>query len=59
VQVVKGSLLLKFDAATANAHLAGRQVLLIAVRDDGQVHWHCATLDVDDRYLPVHCLAGL
>lgn len=59
VVVVKGSLLLKFDAATANVHLAGRQVLLIAVRDGRQVDWHCATFDVDDRYLPVHCSADL
>lgn len=59
VEVVKGSLLLKFDAATADVHLAGHQVLLIAVRDGRQVHWHCATFDVDDRYLPVHCSADL
>ncbi|NMW22929.1 hypothetical protein HFP05_00465 [Rhodanobacter denitrificans] len=58
VEVVKGSLLLKFDAAV-DEHLAGRQVLLIAVRHDSQVHWHCATFDVDDRYLPVHCSADL
>ncbi|HWU76228.1 MAG TPA: pilin [Rhodanobacter sp.] len=55
VEVVKGSLLLKFDAATADEHLAGRQVLLIAVRHERQVRWHCATLDVDVRYLPIHC----
>lgn len=59
VEVVKGSLLLKFDAATADEHLAGRQVLLIAVRDERQVHWHCAMLDVDDKYLPLHCSAGM
>lgn len=59
VEVIKGSLLLKFDAATADVHLAGHQVLLIAVRDGRQVHWHCATFDVDDRYLPVHCSASL
>lgn len=59
VKVIKGSLLLKFDAATADVHLAGRQVLLIAVRHDRQVHWHCATFNVDDRYLPVHCSAEL
>jgi hypothetical protein len=59
INVVKGSLLLKFDAATADEHLAGRQMLLIAVRDDRQVHWHCVTLNVDDRYLPVHCSADL
>lgn len=57
VQVVKGSLLLKFDAATADVHLAGRQVLLIAVRDGRRVQWHCTVLDVDDRYLPGHCPA--
>lgn len=59
VEVVKGSLLLKFDAATADEHLAGRQVLLIAVRHDRQVRWHCVTLDVDDKYLPVHCSADM
>ncbi|WP_395118017.1 pilin [Rhodanobacter sp. FW102-FHT14D06] len=59
VEVVKGSLLLEFDAATADEHLGGRHVLLMAVRDGRQVHWHCATLDVDDRYLPVHCSANL
>lgn len=59
VEVVKGSLLLKFDAATADEHLAGRQVLLIAVRHDRQVRWHCVTFDVDDRYLPVRCSADL
>jgi hypothetical protein len=58
VEVVKGSLLLTFDAA-ADTHLAGRQVLLIAVQDDRQVHWHCATFDVDDIYLPVDCSANL
>lgn len=58
VEVVKGSLLLKFDAATADEHLAGRQVLLVALRHEGQVHWHCATLDVDVRYLPIHCPAS-
>lgn len=59
VEVVKGSLLLTFDATTADEHLAGRHVLLIAVRDERQVHWHCATMDVDDKYLPVRCSAGL
>lgn len=59
VKVIKGSLLLKFDVTAADAHLAGRQVLLIAARDGRQVHWHCATFDVDDRYLPVHCSANL
>lgn len=59
VEVVKGSLLLEFDAATADEHLAGRHVLLMAVRDGRQVHWHCATLDLDDRYLPVRCSANL
>lgn len=59
VEVVKGSLLLKFDVATADEHLAGRQVLLIAVRHDRQVRWHCVTLDVDDKYLPVHCSADM
>jgi len=59
VEVVKGSLLLKFDAATADEHLAGRQVLLIAVRHDRQVRWHCVTFDVDDKYLPVRCSADM
>jgi len=59
VEVVKGSLLLKFDAATADERLAGRQVLLIAVRHDRQVRWHCVTFDVDDKYLPVRCSADL
>ena len=59
VEVVKGSLLLKFDAASADRHLAGRQILLIAVRHERQVRWHCEALDVDDRYLPVHCSADL
>lgn len=58
VQVVKGSLLLRFDAATADVHLAGHQVLLIAVRDGTRVSWHCVTFDVDDRYLPLRCPAN-
>lgn len=59
VEVVKGSLLLTFDAATADKHLAGRHVLLVALRDGRQVQWHCAMMDVDDRYLPLHCAANL
>lgn len=57
--MVKGSLLLTFDAATADKHLAGRHVLLVALRDGRQVQWHCAMMDVDDRYLPLHCAANL
>jgi hypothetical protein len=59
VEVIRGSLLLKFDAATADKHLAGRKVLMIAIQHERRLHWHCATLDVDYRYLPVHCAANL
>jgi len=55
VEIAKGSLLLKFDATTADRHLGGRFVMLIAVRHEGQVSWHCASPDIDDRYLPDDC----
>lgn len=58
IEVVKGSLLLTFGAAATGGYLAGRRMLLIAVRQGRQVQWHCVAFDMDVRYLPVRCPAA-
>lgn len=59
VKIFKGSITLTFDESTANEHLGGRSVMLIAVRSGGRVSWPCASPDIDDKYLPGNCRAGL
>lgn len=58
VKIAKGSILLRFDATTANERLGGRFVMLIAVRHGRLVSWHCASPDIDDKYLPGRCRIG-
>lgn len=59
VKIFKGSIMLKFDESTANEHLSGRSVMLIAVRSGGRVSWPCASPDIVDKYLPGSCRIGL
>ncbi|WP_426699872.1 pilin [Rhodanobacter sp. Col0626] len=59
VRVAKGSILLKFDEAAADKHLGGRLMMLIAVQRGRHVSWHCASPDIDDKYFPDSCPAGL
>jgi len=54
VKIFKGSIMLKFDESVG-APLRGRLVMLIAVRRSSAVSWHCASPDIDDRFLPVAC----
>ena len=58
VEIVKGSIMLKFDESTANARLGGRHVMLIAARRGGRVFWPCASPDITDKYLPGRCRIG-
>jgi hypothetical protein len=55
IEVAKGSIILKFDGASVDEHLRGRHVMSIAVRRDKAVAWHCASPDIDDKYLPRPC----
>lgn len=58
VKVEKGHVLLTFDETTADAHLRGRHLALLAVPRGHTVVWYCVSRDIDERYLPDGCLGG-
>jgi type IV pilus assembly protein PilA len=55
IEISDGHIMLKFDDASADEHLRDRWVMLIAVRRGSGVAWHCASPDIDDKYLPRSC----
>ena len=54
-EIFRGSIILTFDDWSVDERLRGRVVTLVAVRLDHAVAWHCASPDIDDRYLPRDC----
>ena len=59
IEVSRGSLVMKFGEMSADEHLAGRVLMLIGLRRGTRMSWRCATLDIDDKYLPDRCQSGL
>lgn len=59
IGISRGNILMKFDEASADAHLAGRYVMLIAARRGSAMSWHCASPDIDDKYPPASCRSAL
>lgn len=58
VKVEKDHVLLTFNETTADAHLRGRHLALLAVLRGHTVVWYCFSRDIDERYLPDGCLGG-
>jgi hypothetical protein len=53
--IFRGSIILTLDGTLVDEHLRGRVVVLVAVSHHRAIAWHCASPDIDDRYLPREC----